>query len=157
MKFKNKDDEFEFEVLNLSDETYLRKMQLAQKMSNFNDELTFVNLKNAWNKWQDSTSKKRFKKKIDECSKILQQDELSYQDLLNILITLNSIKTHILIELQYYEPNQKSNAEFLFVMKIFYEKSQKVEEELREIIFKNKRTLNNNKDILEEIFSFFRD
>jgi len=157
VKFKNKDDEFEFKILNLSEETYIKKMLLAQKLNKFKNELSFSNLKNAWNKWQESTSKKRFKKKIDECLKIIEKDEINYQDLLNILITLTSIKTHILIELQYYEPNQKSNAEFLFVMKVFYEKSQKVEEELREIIFKNKRSLNNNKVILEEIFTFFRD
>jgi len=159
MKFKNKEHEFEYNILEMDENQYAKKLSVMKKLNNFIDKLDENILKNGLKKWQDSTNKKRFKKKIIESLNLLNKETLSYSDKVFILTTLSSIKTHIMIELQYFEVNYSAMVEFLNIFDIFLNETYEIEKDLIKSLF-DENFLNNKKDTIEKlinIFNFFKD
>jgi len=153
MKFKNKDDKFEWDLLNLTEEDYIRKLKLLNPFSNVNNIFEYDE---AREKWNNSTNGKKFKDKIKRSLKILKKDEFNYSDIIFIYKTLSSILTHIFIELEYYESNRKQLKEFLNITNYFLNNYNKLLNEFKNLIF-NPNLLNNYKIILIEILNYFND
>jgi len=161
MKFKNKEHEFEYNILEMDEEQYVKKLNIMKKLNNFIDVLDKNKLKNGLEKWQSSTQGKRFKKKINQSLELLEKDTLSYSDKVFLLTTLSSIKTHIMIELQYFEVNYSGMVEFLNIFEILLEESNEIEKILVNSLFDFK-LLNKYNSIkiiekLKNIFNFFKD
>ena len=159
MKFKNKEHEFEYNILEMNEEQYSKKLSIMKKLNNFIDTLDKNDLKNGLEKWQNSTKGKRFKKKIVQSLDMLEKENLTYSDKVFILTTLSSIKTHILIELQYFEVNYSAMVEFLNIFDIILNELYEIEKNLIQSLF-DKDFLNNKKDVinkLRNIFDFFKD
>jgi chromosome condensin MukBEF ATPase and DNA-binding subunit MukB len=154
MKFKNENDKFEWDVLELNEEEYIKKIRLLKPFYETND--SFFSFPNAREKWNNSTNKKRFKEKILNSLKILEKDSFEYSDVISIFVTLSSISTHIFIELEYYESNREQLKEFLKITELFLNKYNILLSDFKNIII-NPNTLNNYKEVLEEIFEYFKD
>ena len=154
MKFKNENDKFEWDVLELNEEEYIKKIRLLKPF--FETKDSFFSFPNAREKWNNSTNKKRFKEKILNSLKILEKESFEYSDVINIFVTLSSISTHIFIELEYYESNREQLKEFLKITELFLNKYNILLSEFKNIII-NPNTLNNYKEVLEEIFEYFKD
>jgi len=157
IKFKNESDEFEYQVLGLDESKFVKKILLAKKfekieVENFDKE----KLKNGLNKWKLSTHKKRFKKKILESLNTLKEkDVLNYSEMISVLTALNSIKTHLLIELQYFEADYRNIAEFLKMFELFLKYSEIIEKEMLNNLYKQDEI--KSKEIIIELFEFFSE
>ena len=118
MKFKNENDRFEWEVLELNEEEYVKKINL---LNPFKENQSFFNFTSAREKWNESVKGKRFIKKIKKAIDILNKEKYSYSDVISILNTLSSIATHIFIELEYYESKREKLKEFLIIAQKFFD------------------------------------
>jgi len=154
MKFKNENDKFEWEILELTEDEYIKKIKLLKPF--LEKSSSFFELLIARDKWNESTFKKRFKDNIKKALNILEKDEFTYSDVIFIYKTLSTISTHIFIELEYYETNRQALKEFLKITEMFLNNYNILLSDFKEIII-NPDKLNNYKKILLEIFEYFKD
>ena len=89
MKFKNPNDQFEWEVLELSEDDYIKKIILLKPFENYKD--SFFEYLNAREKWNEAVKGKRFIRKIKKSLEILNNKKYNYSDVVYILNTLSSI------------------------------------------------------------------
>jgi len=154
MKFKDKTQKFEWDILELNEEDYIKKIILLKPFSENNDNL--FDYLEAREKWNNSTNGKRFKGLILNSLNVLQKENFEYSDVVLIYKTLTSILNHIFIELEYYENNRMKLKEFLKVTSLFLEKVKKLLDEFNNIIL-NPNKLNNYKNTLNNILNYFND
>ena len=145
MKFKNENDRFEWEVLELNEEEYVKKINL---LNPFKENQSFFNFTSAREKWNESVKGKWFIKKIKKAIDILNKEKYSYSDVISILNTLSSIATHIFIELEYYESNREYLKEFLNVSEKFLNTYSNILSEFKNLIL-HSEILNNYKNRME--------
>ena len=73
MKFKNENDRFEWEVLELNEEEYVKKINL---LNPFKENQSFFNFTSAREKWNEAVKGKRFIRKIKKSLEILNNKNL---------------------------------------------------------------------------------
>ena len=113
MKFKTESDKFEWEILELTEKDYLKKIKIQKP--NFenpivSDETIF--------EWYNEVKSKRFIKSIKEILNI--NRELEYSDIIFIYKTLSNIMTHLFIDLEYYSKDIKNKLEITQYFINFY-------------------------------------
>ena len=74
MKFKNENDRFEWEVLELSEDDYIKKIILLKPFENYKD--SFFEYLNAREKWNEAVKGKRFIRKIKKSLEILNNKDI---------------------------------------------------------------------------------
>jgi len=155
MKFKNDNQKFEWEVLELTESDYTKKLIILDPFNEKSDDLfSYVDGREKWN---NTTAGKRFKKKILNTLNIIEnKNEFEYSDIIEIYKVMSSISTHIYIELEYYDSNRTQVKEFFKVVDIFNNFYAELLKHFSEIIFDNK-ILNNYKKTLVMILEYFKD
>jgi len=155
MKFKEEIDRLYYEALELNDSIIRNKLQLIAK--NIKDRKKSLAAKNFWRrnaykmkkaiqKWHQSTQGKRFHRNLGNflATHLTKSDlgllkkeeypnkeiEISLDDIASILLGLNNIKTHLIIEMQYFEKDSEALEEFLEIFFKFLEDSYEIEIEL---------------------------
>ena len=78
MKFKNPNDQFEWEVLELSEDDYIKKIILLKPFENYKD--SFFEYLNAREKWNEAVKGKRFIRKIKKSLEILNNKKYNYSE-----------------------------------------------------------------------------
>ena len=155
MKFKEEIDRLYYEALELNDSIIRNKLQFITK--NIKDRKKSLLVKNFWrrnafkmkkalNKWHQSTQGKRFHRNLGNFLAthltksdlgLLKKEEypnkeinISLDEISSILLGLNNIKTHLIIEMQYFEKDNEALEEFLEIFFKFLEDSYEIEIEL---------------------------
>jgi hypothetical protein len=154
MKFKNENEKFEWDILDLNEKKYIQKIALLKPFQMENNNL--FDYLDAREKWNDSTFNKQFKEKILNSLVILEKENFEYLDIIEIYKTLSSISTHIFIELEYYETDRNKLKEFYKVSEIFLNNYSKLLNVFSEIII-TPNILNKYKKVIEESLNYFKD
>ena len=143
MKFKNEIDEKQYKLLNLNEAIIRKRLSLADKILSKNRQRV-KSMKDNWRrnkhkilkglkKWHKSTQGKRFHRALGRFNALrekkiikdfyesnkIQPVKINYDSITDALLSLSSIETHLLLELQYYEPNFDSFLQFLEIVENF--------------------------------------
>jgi len=163
MKFKNEQDSIMFEALEFSEETIRKKLQIVKKSI---DRKKSRDMKNNWRrnkhqlkkgikKWHQSTQGKRFHRALGRFNS-LRESKGGIDAVTEALFGLNSIETHLILELKYYEPDIEALSQFLEIFGYFNDDVHDLKEELTEAyIYGNLKE--DTIQRVEEIFTFFVD
>lgn len=163
MKFKNEQDSIMFEALEFSEETIRKKLQIVKKSI---DRKKSRDMKNNWRrnkhqlkkgikKWHQSTQGKRFHRALGRFNS-LRESKDGIDAVTEALFGLNSIETHLILELKYYEPDIEALSQFLEIFGYFNDDVHDLKEELTEAyIYGNLKE--DTIQRVEEIFTFFVD
>lgn len=184
MKFKEEIDRLYYEALELNDSIIRNKLQLITK--NIKDRKKSLQMKNFWrtnaykmkkaiNKWHQSTQGKRFHRNLgnflathltrSDLGLNIKKEELEVQNQMvdidldtvtNLLLGLNNIKTHLILELQYFERDSEALEEFLEIFFKFLDDAYNIEIELLKAYITGKLNINILLNIID-IFTFFID
>jgi hypothetical protein len=163
MKFKTEKDKTVFEALEMNEKVIRKKLQLVKKSI---DRKKSRDMKNNWRrnkqkfikglkKWHQSTQGKRFHRALGRFN-ALRENYNSLDTITDALFGLNSIETHLILELKYYEPDIEALSQFLEIFENFNEDTRELNQELKEAYISGKiETETINK--LKELFEFFVD
>jgi hypothetical protein len=132
-------------------------------------------MKKAINKWHQSTQGKRFHRNLgnflathltrSDLGLNIKKEELEVQNQMvdidldtvtNLLLGLNNIKTHLILELQYFERDSEALEEFLEIFFKFLDDAYNIEIELLKAYITGKLNINILLNIID-IFTFFID
>ena len=127
MKFKNDNDKIMFEALDFNENTIRKKLQIVKKSI---DRKKSRDMKNNWRrnkhqlikgikKWHQSTQGKRFHRALGRFN-ALRENKNSLDAVTDALFGLNSIETHLILELKFYEPDIEALSQFLQIFEVFY-------------------------------------
>ena len=163
MKFKDENDLMMYEALSFDEKTIRKKLQIVKKSI---DRKKSKDMKNNWRrnktqlqkgikKWHKSTQGKRFHRALGRFN-ALTENKNDLDVITDALFGLNSIETHLILELKYYEPDIESLSQFLQIIEFFNEDIFKIKEQLTEAYIYGNLNENTTKQI-EEIFNFFID
>jgi len=155
MKFKSKKDELQFKLTGLNEKTIRKRLTLADKFKITKDHKASRKAKDNWRrnkykikkgmmKWHKSTAGKRFhkalgrfnalreKRIIDDfyINQTIKPVKISYDMITDGLLSLSSIETHLLLELQYYEPDFEALQEYLYIIRQFMNDVYNIKKEL---------------------------
>lgn len=144
MKFKNEKDQMQFKLMGLNENSIKKRLTLADKRKKPKDHSASRDAKNNWrrnknsikkgmNKWHKSTDGKRFHRALGRFNSLREKVAISqyydnqkvelvgigYDKITDGLLSLSSIETHLLLELQYYEPDFEALQEYLFIVEMF--------------------------------------
>ena len=147
MKFKNKIDEIQYDLLGLN-EVEVRKRLLLSDVSKNKNKAKSRGMKNNWRrnkhkimkgikKWNKSTSGKRFHRALGRFNSLRLTEGITNQlhdgsysgkptyvaltmaQINDALLGLSSIETHLYLELQYYEADPEAMLQFLDIVDDF--------------------------------------
>jgi len=163
MKFKNEQDLTMFEALSFDEKTIRKKLQIVKKSI---DRKKSRDMKNNWRrnkaqlkkgikKWHQSTQGKRFHKALGRFN-ALRENKNDLDIITDALFGLNSIETHLILELKYYEPDIEALSQFLQIFEFFNDDMYKLKEKLTEAYIYGNLD-DNTRTNLEEVFDFFID
>lgn len=82
--------------------------------------------------------------------------KMSQKDITQALVNLSSIETHLVLELEYYEPDINALSEFLELVELFYSDSLEIKQELLNAFSTGELNIKYYND-LTEIFQYFSD
>jgi len=156
MKFKTERDQLQYKLLGLNEDTIKKRLTIADKRKKPKDLAAARNSKNNWRrnknniikgmkKWHDSTDGKRFHRALGRFNSLRESAAInqyykdlsagnditiSYDNTTDGLLALSSIETHLLLELQYYEPDFETLQEYLYIIKMFMSDVQEIKDSL---------------------------
>jgi len=183
MKFKEKIDELYYDALELNENIIRNNLQLITK--NIKNRKKSLQMKNFWrtnafkmkkaiNKWHQSVQGKRFHRNLGNflATHLTRNDlglglkresldlntdiNISIDSVSNALLGLNNIKTHLILELQYFERDLEALEEFLEIFFKFLDDAYKIEVELLKAYISGKINYEILLELLD-IFIFFID
>ncbi len=183
MKFKNKVDEMQFNLLRLDEVEVRKRLKLASKAKDHKKARTAKNqwrrgklsLKKGLNKWHNSTGGKRFHRALGRFNSLRETVGHSWyynsDDLIipnremktitmtqvnDALLSLSSIETHLNIELGFYEPDPEALAQFIEIVEMFHNDASKLRNELM-LAYSSGEIKVTCYMLLNDIIQFFQD
>jgi len=143
MKFKCDADSIQYKVMGLSEDAIKKRVSMAKNI--IKDRKKQRDAKNNWRrnkhkikagmkKWHKSTKGKRFHRSLGRFNALREEStsdiKLSQKMVIDALLSLSSIETHMLLELKYYEPDFNALSEFLLIVEIFHEEANSIKADL---------------------------
>jgi len=162
MKFKDESDKIIYEAMELDEATIIKKLQLVKKSidkkksrdGKNNWRRNKTTLKKGIKKWHKSTNGKRFHKALGRFNALRENAGLDV--ITDALFGINSIETHLVLELKFYESDIEALSQFLEIFQQFNESTTLFKQNLTEA-YTSGVLKSDIKEEISELFEFFLD